>query len=62
MIWINYIFRVPIAAICTIFVGIILLSCMAVYAVFVDWQKGWEGLGGTPKDAKDFFKPIAGIK
>ena len=62
MIWINYIFRVPIAAICTIVVGVVIFIIAALCAIFVNWQEGWPWIKAMPKDGEGFFREIAGLK
>ena len=63
MNWINYIFRIPVAAICTGFVALLLFIILAMYAIFINWEKGsaeFKDIIGP--DMYDFFDTIAGLK
>jgi len=62
MIWINYLIRVPVAAVISTVFLLFVAIVMLIWAIFIDWKSQSGDWADLPSDWLTLFKVISGIK
>ena len=63
MIWINYLIRVPVAAVvATIFMAFVFII-MIIWGIFIDWERhAGDEFKDLPEDWLTLFRDLSGIR
>ena len=61
MIWLNYLIRVPFGVIIATVLIAVVGILMTLYAIFIDWGKGWDGVETLHTEWLDMVKIIGGL-